>query len=161
MNKRLIAGVVVMILILSGCQRDTYGTTNPTNTETPIQFDTEMEAQNKYFMLDIYNFQEADGFFLGTNSENVLHYYDKASGISGVLCADPSCTHDSEACGAKMDSGASSLSYYDGKLFWIGSEGTQLKKRYLWQSDLSGMNREKLWRFPGMRLLCRINRKDM
>lgn len=148
MNKRLIAGVVVMILILSGCQRDTHRTTNPTNTETPIQFDTEMEAQNKYFMLDIYNFQEADGFFLGTNSENVLHYYDKASGISGVLCADPSCAHDSEACGAKMDSGASSLSYYDGKLYWVGSEGTQLKKRYLWQSDLSGMNREKIMEIP-------------
>lgn len=148
MKKRLIAGIVVLLLILSGCQLDTPGTTNSTNIETPIQFDITKNAQNKYFMLDIYNFQEADGFFLGTTSENVLHYFDKASGISGVLCANPSCAHDSEACGAKMNSGASSLSYYEGKLFWVGSEGTQLKKRYLWQSDLSGMNREKIMEIP-------------
>lgn len=147
--KRMIAGIVVMVLLLSGCQNNTPNTPqNPTDADDPIQFSAEKNVQNKYLLADATSFQETDGFFCGTNLlGNYLQYYDKASGISGVLCADPSCAHDSNECGANIGSGAS-LSYYDGKLYWVGPEGSELQKRYLWQSDLSGMNRKKVMEIP-------------
>ena len=138
--KKIIIIMLTVVLLLSGC---TPGTTDPVNTDDPIKYVPEKNAQNKY-LGGFINFQETDGFFLGTADMNgYLLYYDKASGISGVLCADPSCAHDSKECGGKMGSDLS-LSYYDGKLYWVGGEGSQLQKFCLWQSDLSGMNRRKI-----------------
>lgn len=148
MKKGIFAVVVAIVLLLSGCQNNTPSVTNPKDVDDPIQFSAEKNAQNKYLIADATNFQEADGFFCGTNLlGNYLQYYDKASGISGVLCADPSCAHDSNECGANIGSGAS-LSYYDGKLYWVGPEGSAYMKDYLWQSDLSGMNRKKIMEIP-------------
>ena len=146
MKKGIIAVIGAIVLLLSGCQNNTPSVTNPTDSDDPILFAPEKNAQNKYLMAGS-NFQEADGFFLGTNSKYYLHYYDKASGISGVLCADPSCAHDSKACGANIGMGIS-LSYYDGKIYWVGSEGSDFQRRYLWESDLSGMNRKKIMEIP-------------
>ncbi|MBQ9842610.1 MAG: hypothetical protein IJO31_00485 [Oscillospiraceae bacterium] len=147
MKKGIIAVIVAIVLLLSGCQNNTPSVTSPTDADDPIQFAPEKNAQNKYLM-GYTNFQEADGFFLGTAEVNgYLLYYDKASGISGVLCADPSCAHDSRECGGNLG-GKLSLSYYDGKVYWVGPEGTQLQKYYLWQSDLSGMNRKKIMEIP-------------
>ena len=148
MKKGIIAVIVAIVLLLSGCQNNTPGSTSdPANVDSSIQFAPEKNAQNKY-LGGYTNFQEADGFFLGTARVNgYLLYYDKASGISGVLCADPSCAHDGKECGGNMG-GDLSLSYYDGKLYWVGSEGAELQKRYLWQSDLSGMNRKKIMEIP-------------
>ena len=151
MRRNIISCIIVLLLLLSGCQNNTPGTTtDPTNTDDTLQFDTEKNAQNKYVMLDGgFNFQESDGFFIGKSTfGDYLQYYDKASGISGVLCADPSCAHDSRSCGAYMEPGGASLSYYGGKLYWVGSEGSDFMKDYLWQSDLSGMNRKKIMEIP-------------
>ena len=144
MRKNLIGCVVAVLLLLSGCHQNTPGITgDPTNVGGTIQFAPEKNAQNKY-LGGYANFQEADGFFLGTvGFEDYLLYYDKESGISGVLCADPSCAHDGSECGGHMG-GDLSLSYYDGKLYWVGQEGSQFQKYCLWQSDLSGMNRQKI-----------------
>lgn len=147
MKKEFFAVVVAIVLLLSGCQNNTPSVTNPTDADDPIQFAPEKNAQNKYLMGDT-NFLETDGFFLGTADLNgYLLYYDKASGISGVLCADPSCAHDSYECGGKIG-GDWSLSYYEGKLYWVGQEGSAFMKDYLWQSDLSGMNRKKIMEIP-------------
>ena len=146
--KKIIACVIAILLLLSGCKQNTPGTTeDPTNIGSDIQFATEKNAQNKY--LDGFtNFQETDGFFLGSaDSYGYLLYYDKASGISGLLCADPSCAHDGKECGGNIG-GDLSLSYYDGKLYWVGPEGSAYMKDYLWQSDLSGMNRKKIMEIP-------------
>lgn len=147
MKKEFFAVVVAIVLLLSGCQNNTPSVTNTTDADDPIQFAPEKNAQNKY-LGGFINFQEAEGFFLGSMDMNgYLLYYDKASGISGVLCADPSCAHDSYECGGKM-SGDLSLSYYDGKLYWVGQEGSAFMKDYLWQSDFSGMNRKKIMEIP-------------
>lgn len=147
MKKEFFAVVVAIVLLLSGCQNNTPSVTNPTDADDPIQFAPEKNAQNKY-LGGFTNFQEADGFFLGTAEVNgYLLYYDKASGISGVLCADPSCVHDGKECGGNIG-GVLSLSYYDGKLYWVGPEGSAYMKDYLWQSDLSGMNRKKIMEIP-------------
>ena len=142
--KKIITVMIAFVLFLSGC---THGATDPTNVDDPIIYAPEKNAQNKYLMGST-NFQEADGFFLGTAEVNgYLLYYDKASGISGVLCADPSCVHDGKECGGNIG-GDLSLSYYDGKLYWVGPEGSAYMKDYLWQSDLSGMNRKKIMEIP-------------
>lgn len=147
MKKVFFAVVVAIVLLLSGCQNNTPSVTNPTDADDPIQFAPEKNAQNKYLM-GATNFQEADGYFLGTAEVNgYLLYYDKASGISGVLCADPSCVHDGNDCGGNIG-GDLSLSYYDGKLYWVGPEGSDFMIDYLWQSDLSGMNRTKIMEIP-------------
>ena len=150
MSRKFISYIIVLLLLLSGCQNNTPGTTtDSTDANDMLQFDTKKNAQNKYVIIDGFNFQETDGFFIGTIfGGDYLQYYDRASGINGVLCADPSCTHDSNECGANIARGSASLSYYDGKLYWVGSEGTELQKRYLWQSDLSGMNRKKIMEIP-------------
>ena len=136
--------MIAFVLFLSGC---THGTTDPINVDDPIIYAPEKNAQNKY-LGGFTNFQEADGFFLGTAEVNgYLLYYDKASGISGVLCADPSCVHDGKECGGNIG-GVLSLSYYDGKLYWVGPEGSAYMKDYLWQSDLSGVNRKKIMEIP-------------
>lgn len=142
--KRMIAGIVVIVLLLSGCQNNTQNTpANPTDADDPILFSAEKNAQNKYLLADATCFQETDGFFCGTNLlGNYLQYYDKANGISGVLCADPACAHDSDECGAYIQKGAN-LSYCDGNLYWI-AEDANSRDKYLWKSDLSGMNREKI-----------------
>lgn len=125
-------GIVIAILLLSGCQKDDSG-----------KFPAENNAQNKYLLSDGVNFLETEEFFCGTVfCENYLQYYDKASGISGVLCADPSCIHDSSECGAYIKQLAS-LSFYDGNLYRI-TGGTTLRERYLCKSDLTGMNRENI-----------------
>lgn len=141
MKRSIFVIVIAIALLLSGCQNNSRS--GSADFDDLSQFPAEKNAQNKYLM-GATNFQEADGFFLGTvGFEDYLLYYDKASGISGVLCADPSCAHDGKECGGNIGGGLS-LSYYDGKLYWVGPEDSQLQKDYLWQSDLSGMNRKKI-----------------
>ena len=141
MKRNIIVIIIAIGLLLSGCQNNKRSSS--ADFDDLSQFSAEKNAQNKYLM-GATNFQETDGFFLGTvGFEDYLLYYDKASGISGVLCADPSCAHDGKECGGNIGGGLS-LSYYDGKLYWVGPEDSQLQKDYLWQSDLSGMNRKKI-----------------
>jgi len=141
----ILSMLVLVVFLVSGC-------TNPNSQTDPAQtdvFDTDMalpgyDAQNKYLIADLLSFQETDDFFCGSNTiGHYLQYYDKASGITGVLCADPACSHDSVECGAYMKAGAN-LSVYDGKLYWIAKDASGGRDDYLWQSDLSGTNRRKI-----------------
>lgn len=119
-----------------------FGATNADDLKPMPGFD----AQNKYLLTSFIGFQETDNFFCGTNSgDHSLQYYDKPSGISGALCADPACTHDTNDCGAYIVFGAS-LSYYDEKLYWMGRNTEKGNDFILWQSDLSGMNRKEVLR---------------
>ncbi len=169
MKRRIIAAAVATVLLLSGlsgCRANTPmnptgsgGTldttpTNPTGPDETVQLSAEKNAQNKYHLLVGWNwFQETDNFFCGRTCQSgkVLQYYDKGSGISGVLCADPSCAHDSHDCGAYVGD-TQLLSYYDGSLYFIARDGTSLKE-YLWKIDLSGMNREKIMEISRERIL--------
>ncbi len=104
----------------------------------------EYEADNRYMMTTAISFQETNAFFCGSNlTGNYLQYYDRTSGISGVLCADPTCSHNSVECGAYIQAGAT-LSYYNGKLYWIAKDPQLGNDYYLWRSDLSGTSREKV-----------------
>ena len=141
--KKIILFVLAINLLLGGCG----GREQPDNTQEAFsssQFMPEYDAQNQYLILNASSFLEREGVFLGTDLiGHYLNYYDEASGISGVLCADPACTHDSSDCGAYVETGAN-LSYYEGKLYWIAKEDPSGHNFYLWRGDLSGRNREKV-----------------
>ncbi len=141
MGKRYILCVLVLCLLLTGCSRS--GQADPAQVDfTSSEPMPRYDAQNKYMLTGGFNFQEADGFYCGSNSGgSFLSYYDKASGISGVLCADPACTHDSPECGAYIHRNAV-LSYYDGKLYRIIDGPRYGRDKCLIRSDLSGMNQE-------------------
>ena len=103
------------------------------------------DADNRYLLWPGISILETENNFFGTVlGGKYLHYYDLQTGISGLLCPDPACTHDSDSCPAKVGSTAS-VSYYDGKLYWVGKDPAGGgNDSYLWRSDTTGTNREKL-----------------
>ena len=104
-----------------------------------------LDADNRYMLWEGISFQETENYFFGTVlGGEYLHYYDMQTGISGLLCPDPACTHDSGACPARVGIGAS-VSYYNGKLYWVGKDPAGGgNDEYLWRSDITGATREKL-----------------
>ena len=142
---------LAVCLMLTACTpggpgKDTQGSTEV--TQGFFDGDASMpeyDADNRYMLWEGISFQETENYFFGTVlGGEYIHYYDMQTGISGLLCPDPACTHDSRACGAKLGIGAS-VSYYDGKLYWVGKDPAgDGHDEYLWRSDITGTNREKL-----------------
>lgn len=143
--RKLLSVLIVMCLLLAGCGGvgDPTQPTIPDNGEPVLGYD----AQNKYrgVVPGALAFQETEDAFCGAGFlGDTLYYYDKNAGVSGVLCADPSCAHDSSECGAKLDMGGF---FYagDGKAYWI-QKGSMDNgwDRTLYKGDLFGTNREKV-----------------
>ena len=142
---------LAVCLMLTACTpggpgKDTQGGTE--GTQGFFDGDAPMpgyDADNRYMLWEGISFQETENYFFGTVlGGEYIHYYDMQTGISGLLCPDPACTHDSGACPARVGIGAS-VSYYDGKLYWVGKDPAgDGHDRYLWRSDITGTNREKL-----------------
>ena len=149
MRKRIgILLALAVCLVLTACtpgketQEETEATQGFFDGDAPMPG---YDADNRYMIWEINSFQETEDYFFGTTLfGRYLHYYDLQTGISGLLCPDPACTHDSGDCFAKMEPNAS-VSYYDGKLYWVGEDPAGGgNDRYLWRSDITGTNREKL-----------------
>ena len=142
---------LVVCLLLTACTPGGPGNSTQSGTEGTQGFfdgDAPMpgyDADNRYMLWEGISFQETENYFFGTVlGGEYIHYYDMQTGISGLLCPDPACTHDSGACPARVGIGAS-VSYYDGKLYWVGKDPAgDGHDRYLWRSDITGTNREKL-----------------
>ena len=152
MRKRIgILLALAVCLLLTACTpggpgKDTQGSTEV--TQGFFDGDAPMpgyDADNRYMLWEGISFQETENYFFGTVlGGEYLHYYDMQTGISGLLCPDPACTHDSGACPARVGIGAS-VSYYNGKLYWVGKDPAGGgNDEYLWRSDITGTNREKL-----------------
>ena len=142
---------LAVCLVLTACTpggpgNDTQGEAE--DTQGIFDEDTPMpgyDADNRYLTSITTCFQEGGNYFFGTGlMGEYLHYYDMQTGISGLLCPDPACTHDSDACSAWIGDIAS-VSYYDRKLYWVGKDPAGGgNDSYLWRSDTTGTNREKL-----------------
>ena len=142
---------LTVCLMLTACTpggpgKDTQGGTEVTqgffDGDAPMPG---FDADNQYLLWAGISIQEIENYIFGTGlGREYLHYYDLQTGVSGLLCPDPACTHDSNACSAKVGLCAS-VSYYDGKLYWVGEDPAGGgNDRYLWRSDITGTNREKL-----------------
>ena len=150
-NQRGILLALVVCLILTACTPGGSGQDTQGGNEGAQGFfdgDTPMpkyDADNRYMLWEGTSFQETENYFFGTGlGSEYLHYYDMQTGISGLLCPDPACTHDSGDCPARVGLCAS-VSYYDGKLYWVGKDPAGGgNDEYLWRSDITGTNREKL-----------------
>lgn len=147
MRKRMVLWMLTLCLLLTGCT-GTVDSTEPAGPDTVAPV-LGYDAQNKYrgVVPGAVAFQETEDAFCGSGfGGSILHYYDKTTGITGVLCADPSCTHDSPECSARADMGGF---FYagEGKVYWIQqgsmSEGWNY---HLYRGDLSGTNREEVKR---------------
>ena len=106
---------------------------------------TGKEAQNKYARAwGLLSFQETEEYYIGNDLiGNKAYYYDKVNGISGLLCADPACTHEDSSCCAHVRRGAT-LFLHGGQRYWITDDHADGGDHILWRSDLSGENRVKL-----------------
>ena len=147
MRKRMVLWMLTLCLLLTGCAGigDQTEQTGPEAMVPVLGYD----AQDKYrgVIPGVFAFQETEDVFCGSGFfTDILYYYDKATGISGVLCADPSCTHDSSECGARADMGGF---FYagEGKAYWV-QQGSMSDgwDRFLYRGDLSGTNREQVKR---------------
>ena len=142
---------LVVCLLLTACTLGESGQDTQGGNEGAQDFfdgDAPMpglDADNRYMLWEGISFQETGNYFFGTVlGGEYLHYYDMQTGISGLLCPDPACTHDSGACPARVGIGAS-VSYYNGKLYWVGKDPAGGgNDEYLWRSDITGATREKL-----------------
>lgn len=144
--KKFLCFALTMCLFLSACGNDSNLLDSNKTGLGPAQPTLGFDAQNKYLLARACSFQETDTIFFGSSfTGNYIQYYDKSSGLSGVLCPDPACTHDSTDCGAYVQSGGT-LSYYNGKLYWVAKDIQSGNDYFLWRGDLSGTNREKVKR---------------
>ena len=78
-----------------------------------------------------------DTFYYVVYRDKLIRYADKATGISGPLCGKPECTHDNADCNAYLSDTAWGLTNYDGRLYWVGTNGY----RYIYSSALDGTDR--------------------
>ncbi len=139
MKKRTFCLILAIGMLLSGC----VGNGLP-NGETSHSADKNF--QNKYgsFLSGVVQFAESEGAFYGLNGGR-LCYYDRQSGISGILCPDPSCTHEDETCGAFLQVMPELFCLYDEKLYWLGREtNASLGTLCLHRCDPDGTNHEKV-----------------
>ena len=132
---------LVIALLLAGCGEKPLQTQTdpPASAQSPVIRTDLPSADNRFSVVGGFSLIETDDYFCGNLlGDSFLRYCDKDSGISGILCADPSCTHDSPSCGAYAKPG-SLLAIRDGKRYAIAEDPDQPGSDfYLWESDLSG-----------------------
>ena len=76
------------------------------------------------FMTQICATEDAVYFTSG----DLVHYYDKASGVSGVLCGKPECEHSTapgSGCNAYINSISQNLCVYNNRLYWVNGAASR------------------------------------
>ena len=119
MKKALSALCLALTLCLAACFKAGGGAEPTAAPKTEPDFDNRfgdgypnlIETEDAYY----YNFLS-----------RYLYYYDKASGINGVLCSRPECTHDSEeyntSCSGYIDPYLRSINMMDGRLWYCSCD---------------------------------------
>ena len=65
-------------------------------------------------------------------SGDLVHYYDKTTGVSGILCGKAECEHSTavgSSCSAYIGSISQELQLYGGRLYWIKRDGGSVQIR--------------------------------
>ena len=142
MRKKVSVLVLSICILLSAC-----GTTGSNFGDSRTNTD---QREDRY---PIYNgIYEVDNFFFGGDpSGGFLYYYDKTTGFSDFLCADPSCEHNSRNCGAYVDR-TGLAAFYNGKRYWATfrtDDGDAAGMLTFWSGDMDGSNRKQIKKIPG------------
>ncbi len=112
--KRKMVTLLLLVVILCGCSPAAVPT-EPTAAER-----TDRDAQMKYFSGVLTPIAESGDILYAVKSEHI-HYFDRKSGVSGVLCPDPSCMHTGTGCGSYVQAFCPLFTCYDGHVYWIGT----------------------------------------
>ena len=95
-----------------------------------------------------FSFIETQNIFAGIwYQDSFIRYYDKSTGLSDPLCGRPECTHTGSDCNACVFNQSKGLSYYEGKLYWMGYESDPGRERALFsvmRMNLDGSGRESV-----------------
>ncbi len=145
MYKKLLLAFFIIVLscLLSSCG-------------TPAEADTSLLLDDKFDTAEFlpeYDFRNEFGkwremceseqaYYFSLIDNPYLYYYDKESGISGVLCGKPDCDHSNVSCNAYL-AGGSGLALYDGYLYWTQAPST------LFRMKLDGTERETFQSLQG------------
>lgn len=154
--KRAIAIILAALLLLplTACRGKGQAPAEVTDTDAPSAASDASDPQTDYANLyggltqdDIV--ETEDAFYWHQTDNDYLYYCDKASGESGVLCPRPECEHDAvehntDCSGYIGNTANPSLSYYRGKLYWIGYYGYTMRNMAVFCMDPDGTNREKV-----------------
>lgn len=140
--KKILLLMICACLLLAGCKSTApTDSTLASQTESPAITESDV-SQNQYLYGLGMNFCETDSLFCGSDFfGDYLHYYDKETGISDYLCADPTCPHNTNTCSAYI-SEHGALSICDNTLYWVSME--QGRDNYLWSRELNGNQRKKI-----------------
>ena len=84
-------------------------------------------------------------FYACDTAGQYLYYYDKLTAVSGPLCAKPDCTHSDESCDAYIGMLCYSLSFYDGRLYWLAKDEQEAYHICLWSMNADGTDRKTVF----------------
>ncbi|MBO4562581.1 MAG: hypothetical protein J5772_03100 [Clostridia bacterium] len=115
MKKTFIALYLCLIFCLAACTK-AGGKDDPTPMQT-----AEPDYDNR-FVGQVANVIETENEYYYC-CQKYLYYYDKTSGISGVVCGKPECVHDAimqnEDCSGYLDPALHSINMIDGRLCYL------------------------------------------
>ncbi|MBO4879972.1 MAG: hypothetical protein J5544_06895 [Clostridia bacterium] len=169
--KRMIACILLMLLtvLMPACssgwgqqanaptyvpQGSLLPETYPDAGTSDSLFDPVTDCDNRYINLE-GNIAELDGMLIWSHFNDYLHYYDKETGDTGVLCAKPECMHDEKPgnteCLAYTGGShrANSVSYYCGQIYWVGGyrQNGSYEQNALYRMNPDSSGKELLFSF--------------
>ncbi|MBO4878761.1 MAG: hypothetical protein J5544_00720 [Clostridia bacterium] len=117
----------------------------PDRSYDPMTDCNNMTAGSRSFYLA----ETEDAFYIHFEGKNYIRYFDKATGDMDVLCPRPECLHDANTpnnkeCLGFCSSEAHCLSYYMGKLWWVGPHPSDLYKKVVYCEEPDGSGRQSV-----------------
>lgn len=120
--------IPVVAVLLTSCASDQVSEEKGNiNYLASAKFDTKefLQEYDSVFCAFLSKVCESDNAFYyiandGDSLYSYIYFYDKASGITGKLCAKPECPHNIKDCNAYVDMSLApaGLSVYNNKLYW-------------------------------------------
>lgn len=151
MKHRAFAAVLAACLLLSGCGGEPSSSA-PAGSSGPAALET---ADDRLVFLSsspdtLGNGAEGElGYYYAAVSEDYshcsIHFIDKESHQDVILCSNPGCGHDTDACPAYLDNGMPELAFAGGKvvLFYRGTS-TDEKPPHIDVMNADGSDRHKV-----------------
>ncbi len=161
MKKTVLSSILLFALILALCT-GCSGNKNQNPSDSPDAFnsgqsggvlmgqafnpETDNDNRNAAF-IDCAMVDTEDAYYLYVNG--YIMYYDKIMEDSGFLCPHPECVHDEKFnnpnCVARASIQLPSMTYYEGKLWWVGNP--DMRHIGVFRMNLDGTNKELLHSF--------------
>lgn len=112
--------ILLVLLTLCSCGKRSYLASAEFDTD---EYLADFDADNRYFSHDIQlMFAERGNYIYSAFMNQNFRYFDLNTGEYEILCAKPDCTHTDKKCDAFNEGSRRILSFYDGRIWWVGTE---------------------------------------